>query len=221
MMKICAAILISMMSAAIAHGQIGEGWKPVVSERGTQIETHGKYTMHAYTKTFVAEAGGSYERTNGVEIFRLFNHDASNRVEIKDDNKWKTGQRQFEGLLRVSPPTDNESCMQVFGREKVSGDGGPICMVRHVARDGGTLYLSCNGLSTNLVTGIEGKWVRVNVIHDPGARTVSVYINGENKGTFRTAANDPGGEYFKYGCYGTLKTESAQVEWRNVRMFKK
>jgi hypothetical protein len=220
-MKIWILILASITFVANAVGQIGEGWTTVVSERGTQIETHGKYTMYSYTKTVVAEAGGSYERTNGVEIFRLFNHDASNRVEIKDDNKWKTGQRQFEGELRVIAPTDNESCMQVFGREKVNDGGGPICMVRHVARAGCTLYLSCNESSTDLVTGIEGKWVRVNVIHDPGARTVTVYINGENKGTFATAANDPGGEYFKYGCYGTLKTESAQVEWRKVRMFKK
>lgn len=181
-MRICIPIVAAILFAAAARAQIGDGWTAVVSERATQIETHDKYTMHPYTKTFVAEEGGSYERTNGVEIFRLFNHDASNRVEIRDDNKWKTGLRQFEGEVRVTVPTDNESCMQIFGRTKVSGDGGPICMVRHLARDGGTLYLSCNGNdNTDLITGIEGQWVKVNVIHDPAARKVTIYINGENK----------------------------------------
>jgi hypothetical protein len=214
-------ILVAVAFVTVGRAQIGEGWALVRAKKATQIETHDKYTDHPYALTIVKEAGGSYERTNGVEIFKLFNHDVSNRVEVKDEVKWKTGQRQFEGELRVTAPTDNESCVQIFGRAKVDGNGGPICMVRHVARDGGTLYLSCNNSGTDLVTGIEGKWVRVNIIHNPAARMVTVYINGEKKGEFPTAANDPAGQYFKYGCYGTLKTESAQIEWRNVKFFNK
>src|SRR4029077_21260402 len=118
----------------------------------------------------------SYSRADGIETFKLFNHDASNRCEIVVKHKWTSGLHQFEGDLRVSSGTDNESCMQVFGREKVNGHGGAVAMLRHSKANDGGLRLSCNKNSTDLVTDTNGKWVHVNVIHDDDKNTVTVYL---------------------------------------------
>ena len=38
----------------------------------------------------------------------------------------------------------------------------------------------------------------------------------------KVTANGPNGtHYFKYGVYGTLRTPSAQHQWRNVHFYRK
>ena len=132
-------------------------------------------------------------------------------MEVRIQDNYKTGLRQFEGELKVTSPTNDESAMQIFGN---NGDGATTLMIRSFSRNGGTL----RGGGKDLVSNIYGKWVRVNVTHDATANKYSVYINGDLKVT----ANGPKGtHYFKYGVYGTLGTASAQHQWRNVHFYRK
>jgi len=196
--------------AAAARGPVGGGWAEYNPSRNLQIQSKGKITSYPISTTKASGPGGSFERSGGVETFRLFNN-GSNRVEVRVQDNYKTGLRQFEGELKVSPPTNDESAMQIFGND---GAGATTLMIRSFARNGGTL----RGGGKDLVSNIYGKWVHINVTHDATANKFSIYIDGDLKVT----ANGPNGtHYFKYGVYGTLGTSSAQHQWRNVHFYRK
>jgi hypothetical protein len=160
-------------------------------------------------------AGASFSRVDGIETFAL-RDPISNRCERRLLNTYQTGKRQFEGEVRVSPPTNDESVMQIFG----GNSGATTQMIRAYDVAGGTLRKVPG--SVVLAEGIHGKWLKVNVIHDIPANKVFTYIDGKlvatGDGEVVGAGND--GWYHKYGCYGSLRTPSAKVEWRNVKHFK-
>jgi MYXO-CTERM domain-containing protein len=118
--------------------------------------------------------------------------------------------------VRVSPPTDDESVMQIFG----GNSGATTQMIRAYNVGGGTLRKVPG--SVVLAENIHGTWIKVNVIHDVGGNFVKTYINGKlvtmGDGEATNAGTD--GWYHKYGCYGTLRTGTAKVEWRNVKHFR-
>jgi hypothetical protein len=195
--------------AALA-GPIGGGWTEHHPNHNLQIQSRGVIKSFPSSDTHATGPGGSYDRAGGVETFKLTNN-GSNRVEVRVQDNYKTGLRQFEGEVKVSPPTNDESAMQIFGND---GDGATTLMIRSYAKKGGTL----RGGGKDLISGIYGEWVHINVIHDATANKYSVYINGDLKVT----ANGPKGtHYFKYGVYGTLHTSSAQHQWRNVHFYRK
>jgi hypothetical protein len=103
----------------------------------------------------------------------------------------------------------------------VEAGGASLLMIRGYAANGGTLMKQ--GGNVVVATGVHGKWVRVNVIHDATNRKMSVYIDGQLKVSENvgTVGPDRPFHYHKWGCYGTLRTESAQVEWRNVTLYMK
>jgi hypothetical protein len=200
----------SSAAAPVLFGPIGSGWREDTPNSKLQIQSRGEYTTYPRSVTHATGPGGSYDRAGGVETFRLTNN-GTNRVEVRVQDDYTSGQRQFEGELRVTAPTNDESAMQIFGND---GPGATTLMIRSFSRNGGTL----RGGGKDLVTNIYGKWVRINVIHDATANRYSVYINGALKVT----ANGPDGtHYFKYGVYGTLGTPSAQHQWRNVHFYRK
>jgi hypothetical protein len=106
--------------------------------------------------------------------------------------------------------------MQIFG----GNSGATTQMIRAYNVGGGTLRKVPG--SVVLAENIHGTWIKVNVIHDVGANYVRTYINGKlistGDGEAMNAGND--GWYHKYGCYGTLRTGMAKVEWRNVKHFR-
>jgi len=137
----------------------------------------------------------------------------SNRVERRMQNDYTSGRWQFEGEVRVSPPTDDESIMQVWGGTQA---GATTQMIRAYATGNGTIRKVPG--SVVLATNVYGTWVKINVIHDTVANTVKSYVNGMLMAT--GSGDAPGPWYHKYGDYGTVKTGTAKVEWRNVRHFK-
>jgi hypothetical protein len=200
----------SSVAAPALFGPIGSGWREDNPSSKLQIQSRGEFTNYPRSVTHATGPGGSYDRAGGVETFRLFNN-GTNRVEVRVQDDYASGQRQFEGELRVSAPTNDESAMQIFGND---GPGATTLMIRSFSRNGGTL----RGGGKDLATNVNGKWVRINVIHDATADRYSIYINGELK----VSANGPNGtHYFKYGVYGTLGTPSAQHQWRNVHFYRK
>jgi hypothetical protein len=202
--------LVLVLSAAFvisAGAQIGSGWSSYTPNRGIQVETHGVYTEYSISKTHVAEAGASYDRVNGVETFKLFNHDASNRVEIRCHDEYSSGQRQFEGEVNVASTTTAKSVCQLFH----------IILIKAYSSNGGSLTGEKDANGT-LATGIYGKWTRINMVHDASAHTAKIYINGTQKFSGSVSS---GTIYHKYGIYGTLVNPTEQVQWRNVHFWKK
>jgi MYXO-CTERM domain-containing protein len=163
------------------------------------------------TTTSATNAGATFTNENGIETFTLFNP-ASNRCERRLRNDYSSGRQQFEGEVRVSPPTNDESIQQIFGGASANAT---TQMIRAFSENNGTLK---RYTSTVLISNIYNTWVRINVIHDVEANTVRTYING----VFKTVADGqaPSTWYHKYGCYGSLRTPSAKVEWRNVKHFR-
>lgn len=213
---VAAAVLaVPVTSASAAQpgpDVIGTGWTQVNPSKTIQVVSKGSATPYNWTSTTHATAEGAYyDRSGGVETFRLLSN-SSNRVEVRVHNDYKTGLRQFEGDLKVASPTENESCMQIFGND--TGSGATTLMIRAYAANGGTL----RGAGKVLATGVFGKWVHINVIHDATKNTLQVYVGGK---LVASASAVTGTHYFKYGVYGTLQATNAQTQWQNVKFFQK
>ncbi len=212
---VAAAVLVvpvtSASAAPLGPDVIGTGWTQVSPSKTIQVVSKGSTTPYNWSGTTHATAEGAYyDRSDGVETFRLLNK-SSNRVEVRVHNDYKTGLRQFEGDLKVAGPTEDESCMQIFGND---GDGATTLMIRAYAANGGTL----RGAGKVLATGVFGKWVHLNVIHDATKNTLQIYLGGK----LVAGGNGPTGtHYFKYGVYGTLQATNAQTQWQNVKFFQK
>ena len=205
----------ALMAPAAASAQIGEGWMQYDPPSSIQLDGSNGIESNPGTSTNLRNEGASYTNEGGIETFAL--HDPiSNRCERRMQNTYLTGKRQFEGEVRISPPTDDESVMQVFG----GNSGATTQMIRAYNAGGGTLRKVPG--SVLLAEGIHGVWVKINVIHDIPANNVKTYVNGKllamGDGEATNAGTD--GWYHKYGCYGTLRTGSAKVEWRNVKHFR-
>jgi len=208
-------LALLLLAPASARAQVGTGW--VSYDPPSTIHLDGSAGIESYpgTSTNLKNEGASFTNEGGIETFIMFNP-ISNRSERRMQNTYLTGKRQFEGEVRVSPPTDDESIMQVFG----GNSGATTQMIRAYNTGGGTLRKVPG--SVLLAENVHGTWIKVNVIHDVGANFVKTYINGKlistGDGEATNAGND--GWYHKYGSYGTLRTPMAKVEWRNVKHFR-
>jgi uncharacterized membrane protein YgcG len=209
---LCSAVV---MAAGGARAQVGTGWVEYQPPSVLHLDGSNGIEVSPGDSTSVMNEGASFTNMGGIETFTLFNP-ISNRSERRIQNTYLTGRRQFEGEVRVSPPTDDESVMQIFG----GNSGATTQMIRAYNVNGGTLRKVPG--SVVLAENIHGVWIKVNVIHDIAANNVKTYIAGKlistGDGEATNAGND--GWYHKYGCYGTLRTGMAKVEWRNVKHFR-
>jgi MYXO-CTERM domain-containing protein len=209
--RLLSPALLLFLWAPAARAQVGTGWVEYHPSSVIHMELHDVGHSSPGTSTMLNNGGASFDVVNGVEIFQLLNA-TSNRVERRMQNDYTSGRWQFEGEVRVSPPTNDESVMQVWGGASATAT---TQMIRAFAENNGTLKKYTQEV---LISNIYGTWVRVNVIHDVAANKVWTYINGAYKTVIDGQA--PSSWYHKYGCYGTLRTGTAKVEWRNVRHFK-
>ncbi|WP_315823086.1 discoidin domain-containing protein [Paraflavitalea speifideaquila] len=153
----------------------------------------------------------TYTSGDDTETFRLFDN-RTNRSEIRLQNEYSTGSRQFEGYVTIYAPLEDESLMQIFG----STSGATQMMIRGYAADGGSI----RGAGQTLATGIYGVELRINVIHlqEDAGNKIIIYVNGVKKAEI--ADNEAVTNYHKYGNYGTLTTDEAIVKWRKARFFR-
>ncbi|CAN6686411.1 unnamed protein product [Malus baccata var. baccata] len=82
-----------------------------------------------------------------------------------------SGVWQFEGNFLVPQGTSGATIMQIFGSPKQA------TTLQLAVYNGDLKYYRDNLLAAN----IYNKWVRLNVIHNVSARTVTIFINGERK----------------------------------------
>jgi hypothetical protein len=170
------------------------------------------------TKTVQFEGGDSfctYREEGGVEFFKMMKNPAGvvQRCEARVHNDYRTGRNQFEGDVRVT--IGDFTCVhQVF----------KSFMLDAFPANGGELRVYSG--SAPVVSGAFGKWVHVNTIHDTASNNIELYIDCARRyGSADRDTPGPNGFYNKYGIYGVLGKPPAgavaQVEWRNVRYYRK
>ncbi|KAM1686320.1 hypothetical protein ACFX2K_034427 [Malus domestica] len=149
-----------------------------------------------------------YSDIDGVETFWIDSHDkpfqkhnpTRPRSEIRVSGyDYTSGVWQFEGNFLVPQGTSGATIMQIFGSPKQA------TTLQLAVYNGDLKYYRDNLLAAN----IYNKWVRLNVIHNVSARTVTIFINGERK----LVSKDHGRAtfYFKYGVYGAVDPKNYQA----------
>lgn len=181
-------------------------------------ELTGGWTAYTAQKTVQFEGGDSfctYREEGGVEFFKMMKNPAGvvQRCETRVQNDYTTGRNQFEGDVRVT--IGDFTCVhQVF----------KSFMLDAFPAEGGQLRVYTGGAP--VITGAFGKWVHVNTIHDTATNSIELYIDCARRyGSTGRDTPGPNGFYNKYGIYGVLGKPPAgpvaQVEWRNVRYYRK
>jgi hypothetical protein len=187
-----AAVLL-VGTASAAQAQIGSGWMQYAPTK----------------KTDLRGAGATYSNSGGVETLKMKPGDE--RAEVRINNNYTTGQRQFQGEVRVKSGSNGSSVYQVFGGVT---NATALMIVTHNTSGGDLRRYD----SQTLATGVYGKWIRINTIHNKNNGTVAVYIGGSHKGTFADRGTKT--HYTKYGVYNG-SSSSPQSEWRNVKFWRK
>ena len=214
---LCTVICINLISTllSIAHAQLGSGWVQYSPTKKIHLDNEDGLQIYNWTasKSVCSPvcADYSYASSTETETFRLLDN-RTNRSEIRLQNDYSTGSRQFEGYVTFYSPLNDESLMQIFG----STDGATQLMIRGYAASGGSI----RGGGQTLATNVYGKEVRINVIHlqENVGNKIMIYINGVKKAEI--ADNESVSNYHKYGNYGTLTTDEAVVKWRRVRNYR-
>ena len=187
---------VTLLLPSPATAQVGSGWSEYMP--GKTLQTRGC---------------GAHSASGGVETFQLTCADTSgdNRAEDRIQDDYTSGTRQFQGEVRVvSLPGTNVSVKQTFMR-----DNGAFLMIG-VSMNGRLYSVGDNG---ELATEVIGRWVRINTVHDVGAGTHQIYIDGVLKVT-KTGARQVAW-YNKYGSYRLGSGHGPiTVEWRNTRFWK-
>jgi hypothetical protein len=213
-----AAWRVSMVACLLAVGataqaQIGSGWSQKTYTRKIHLDDEAGLQTFNWTasKSVCSPSCASYSSSGETETFRIIDN-RSNRSEIRLQNEYSSGQRQFQGYVTFSAPLNDESLFQIFG----STSGATLCMMRGYSASGGSIRTVGGG--GTLATGVYGKEQRINVIHSQNS-FVEFYVNGTRKARF--SENEQVSNYWKYGAYGTLRTGAVTVKWRQVRLFSK
>src|SRR6185436_4302618 len=206
------------------RAQLGSGWVAYSPTKKIHLDDEAGLQTFSWTSSKsvcsnTACADYSYDAPTDTETFRIFDS-RSNRSEIRLQNEYWSGRRQFEGYVTFYAPLEDESLMQIFG----STSGATLTMTRGYASSGG--HITCTGTgggvtygSTTIASACYGVELRINIIHDQD-NYVRWYVNGvlkcEQLDTEVGVTN-----YHKYGCYGTTSGNvPAIVKWRAVRSFK-
>jgi hypothetical protein len=181
--RVLTIAILCASSAPLAHAQIGSGWRQDFPSKTIQLRGPGT----------------TYNNSGGIETFTMKSGDE--RSEMRVQNDYTSGQRQFEGWLRASYG-QGTSMHQVF----------KFVMVVYYPTLGGELRQHSG---TPMVNGITGVWVRVNTIHNVATGKCAVYINGTQ---LATVTQGSGPWYHKYGVYNA-STQGAKSEWRDIKIF--
>ena len=228
-----AVVACLLLGVTSVWAQVGRGWveyqptkKIHLVDKNYQGQAKGMYNLDWKPQAEVGAptpcASYAYDAKTDTETFKLLDA-RSNRAEIRLENEYGTGARQFEGYVTFYPPLNDESLFQVWGSDR----GATQLMLRGYAANGGEIGVNNEPIkgTPRVIKNCYGREVKVNVIHlqeDVGNKFI-VYIDNQKVLEFpdnEKASNHDGKNYHKYGCYGTLKTGTATVQWRKVRHFK-
>ena len=206
----CLAIAAGIVTTA--HAQLGTGWTQATYTKKIHLDDEDglqTFNWSSYQSVGSGSICADYTSSSGTETFRIVDN-RSNRSEIRLQNEYSAGRRQFEGYVTFSSPLNDESLFQIFG----STSGATLCMMRGYSSSGGSIRTVGGG--GTIATNTYGVEKRINVVHSQD-NYVQFYVDGVLKADFPEA--EAVTNYWKYGCYGTLTTGAVTVKWRNVKTF--
>src|SRR4051812_47218317 len=214
-------LFTGLLMAGSAQAQIGTGWTLYSPTKKIHLDSSAGLQIFNWTSSKSVDspvsADYNYNSSTDTETFRIVDN-RSNRSEIRLENEYTTGRRQFQGYVTFSSPLNDESLMQIFG----STSGATLAMTRGYSASGGSITVTGTGGaawgSKTIVTGCYGVEKRINVIHSQDSY-VQWYVNGVLK--CQQEDNESGiANYHKYGCYGTTSGNvPAVVKWRAARSY--
>jgi len=204
------AIAALVAAPGVARAQIGQGWTPLaLTDDFIDTQSMGMHARHPIA-TFTT-SGARYDKTGDTETFELYDP-SFNRVEHDTNHHYKTGKIQFEGTVQIYPGVNHQFIVQLFNAPA----SGPIMALSAYSTNNGTIRKQ--GGSVDVATNAFGRDIRVNIIHDLDANTLTVYIDG--KSAWSGGGGAGGGFNFKYGSYGSLNgSTSAKARWQRVRFW--
>lgn len=212
--------LVLAGTASVANAQIGTSWTQYSPTMKIHLDDSSGLQIYNWTSS-KSVGGADYQYTSSTDThrFRILDN-RSNRAEIRLENEYSSGQRQFQGYVKFSSPLNDESLMQIFG----STSGATLAMTRGYSASGGSIKVTGTGGgvtfgSQTIATGCYGVEKRINVIHYQD-HYVRWYVNGTEKCEQRDTETGVT-NYHKFGCYGTLNTGAVTVYWRAVKHFRK
>ena len=198
--------------ASAANAQIGSGWQQFRPGSNIHLDGSGGIETSPGTITNKKNEGASFRKSGSVETFTIFDP-ISNRSERRMRNDYTSGRRQFQGEVRVSPPTNDESVMQIFGGRTARhhpDDPGLQPRRRHAQEDPGSVTLATE--HPRQVDPHQRHPRRRTPTRSRPTSTASsrppATARRPRSGTTSTAAT------------GRLNSGSAKVEWRNVKHFR-
>ncbi|OQU78771.1 hypothetical protein SORBI_3008G045300 [Sorghum bicolor] len=162
----------------------------------------------------------SYDNATGVRTFLVYAGDkpfnnvttTNPRTEVRlAGHDYSSGVWQFEGYGYVPTGTSGASVMQIHNEQ---GAAHATVLMLHVY-NGALRYYSGEVVEDR----IYDRWFRLNVVHDVGASTVAVYVDGRRK--FGKSVVPSASYYFKFGVYMQHHDVSPLMEsrWRNVTVY--
>lgn len=209
-MKVISILTVACALAMTARAQVGSGWTQITPTERFEYESNDVFRTISPPPSSFNNGSCEYDNTAGVETFQLLNSH-SNRGEIRPNDDYSSGSRQFEADVLISSPSDGESIHQIF-----NGPTGPWLIVREQSSNGGSIRMGGGTSSGILASNLYGVWFHLNSINDMNSGQAYIYVNGVLKWT---GANPGGTFYTKYGCYGTLGAASAKIQFKNVKLY--
>ncbi|KAL6641835.1 hypothetical protein ACP70R_020016 [Stipagrostis hirtigluma subsp. patula] len=163
-----------------------------------------------------------YDAATGVRTFWVYAGDkpfntvtpTNPRTEVRlQGYDYSSGVWQFEGYGYVPSGTSGASVMQIHNE---NGAEHATTMMLHVYN--GTLRYYSGAAVEDCV---YDRWFRLNVVHDVGASTVAVFVDGAPR--MAAAVRPSASHYFKFGVYMQHHDVSPRMEsrWRNVTVYTK
>lgn len=204
-------IAVSLFSSKQVHAQVGSGWTGTTFSERFEYESNDiLFTISPPPSSF-DNGLCEYDNTAGVETFQLLDPE-SNRAEIRANDDYSSGSRQFQADVLISTPSTDECIHQIF-----NGTTAPYLLLREETNNNGSLKVALHsgGGASNLATNLYGTWFRLNSINDMNNGNTYLYVNGA---LVWSGANPGGTFYTKYGCYGT-HTVLSKIQFKNVKFF--
>lgn len=204
-------LILSLLSPKQVQAQVGSGWTMATFSERFEYESNDiLFTISPPPSSF-DNGLCEYDNTAGEETFQLLDP-KSNRAEIRANDDYSSGSRQFQADVLISTPSTDESIHQIF-----NGTTAPYLLLREETNNNGSLKVALHsgGGASNLATNLYGTWFRLNSINDMNNGNTYLYVNGV---LVWSGANPGGTFYTKYGCYGT-HTVLGKIQFKNVKFF--
>ena len=201
-----------------ARAQIGSGWTQQTFSERLEFETNDILNTISPPPASFTDNFLHYDNTGGVETFQL-KTSASNRAEIRANDDYSSGSRQFQATITVATNTTDGECIhQVF-----NGSTGPYLLLRQNYLTASTFTVTVGGTLPSgdkggvIFTNNYGVPFQLNSINSLVDGNTYVYYNG----TLVWSGANPGGTFYtKYGCYGSHdNAHPSNIQFTNVLLF--